>query len=932
MFRWLMIILIFLLLLLGLGVFALNSGYVNSTIESKVGEAIGARVQLGRVSLVPVWPLALTVANTTIEHPAVRLQWKSLTLEVSRLSAPYRLRVRVEEPVVVGQSTATAPVESGDSRAKSKTPVTGLPAIDLGLIVQRGKVDFDTAHLRDVELEFVQSELLRSAASLRFKSQVQVGQLDVSLPVSAASDRLTLSENKIAASDLKVAVGGLSATAQGSTLLTEDLHDWKIQVEAPDLAKLPQPPLPATGWQGSFHLNARVSKAGAKAGWAAQGDLRAGKVAADLNVKQDKLVLRGPFTLDLQTQFSYSEKGLSLPQLNANADFSQTEFIYQELLYKVRGVPLKLLSTIQGDATQIQIQDLRFEFWKMAVKASGRVQTQKPYLGNVKIEIPAFALSGAEKVILPLSKQPVEGEMGLVASVDGPLGDPVNARVVVESLKLKNLSAHINYEKPGVVKISGPLKTSFEARLTLDKATLKQADVSGRAFLSECALKAGPLVKEAKQTLIADFQVRNQGDVVDLRSFSLESFVGRLKVSGKVKELTHPNVQLRGEVAGLNLSELKKALPEFHDKIPKGTVSGTFSLNGQRAVEKPWFDWPMTVVADLKVALTEYVMSGEAPPVGVQKKTPNEKTGVSESGAFLPSGTLTKQLNLKYVADIGLFKKDDLEAKAIRSSGTIHQGRLKGSVQIQRVFSGGVQVSGLEVPLLDPRPAIQGGLAWQNLVIEDALGFAKPQYREFAQGRASGHADFQTYMPSDKEFMKFLKAHGAMTLQPVTLSTVKVGEMINDVIKKLPMLKMQPVKSEPLHGSLNTDFDMRAETLQIEKLTAVEDDGSELQLKGKVVIPTFQGDFVGDFFWAKPQVQGCLLEGNSDAKGRMAIPVAIKGDLMHPSLSLLSDTVNKLGGRAIECEKKKLVDQLQKDGGKKLEEEGKKLLKGIFGR
>src|SRR5262249_41126330 len=159
--------------------------------------------------------------------------------------------------------------------------------------------------------------------------------------------------------------------------------------------------------------------------------------------------------------------------------------------------------------------------------------------------------------------------------------------------------------------------------------------------------------------------------------------------------------------------------------------------------------------------------------------------------------------------------------------------------------------------------------------------------------------------PADAEFLPFLKAKGEANLQPVTLNTVKVGQMINDLTKQVPGGGVKPVKVEPFKGAVKVKFDMHSSTVQILALDGHDLNDSELQLKGKVAVPTLQGDLVGDFFWSQPQVKGCLLEGNSDAKGRMIIPVAIKGNLMQPGLSTLSDLITKLGTKTLQCEVKK---------------------------
>ncbi len=62
------------------------------------------------------------------------------------------------------------------------------------------------------------------------------------------------------------------------------------------------------------------------------------------------------------------------------------------------------------------------------------------------------------------------------------------------------------------------------------------------------------------------------------------------------------------------------------------------------------------------------------------------------------------------------------------------------------------------------------------------------------------------------------------------------------------------------------------------------------------------------------------------------MPLAIKGNLMQPGVSLLSDVLGKLAVKTIECEGKKLVEKVKADGQKALEKEVKKTLENLFGK
>jgi hypothetical protein len=234
--------------------------------------------------------------------------------------------------------------------------------------------------------------------------------------------------------------------------------------------------------------------------------------------------------------------------------------------------------------------------------------------------------------------------------------------------------------------------------------------------------------------------------------------------------------------------------------------------------------------------------------------------------------------------------------------------------------------------LLEPRPKITGAVKLHDVAIEEAMAYAKPHSKDFATGRLAGSNTFETYLPGDEMFLNSIVAKGDLTMQPVTLRTVRVGEMVNELGRQLPVLKFSPVKVEPMRGTIQMQYELHNKVVQFDAFDCQDVDGNQLKVTGKVGLPNLQGDLSGEFFWAEPQVKGCLLEGNSDAQGRMIIPVAIRGDLMHPGFSTLSDLVVKLGGRALECEKKKFLDRVKQGDTKQLGDALKKQLQGLFGQ
>lgn len=932
--RWLLAVpaliaavLISLVVLFDLGVF-------HSTIASKISQKTGAKVKLGRMLIEPGWPVTFSSSDGRLEGELWNAEWKSFKLQIASLFPPYVVRVTLDGPsLVLNGEMERTPEEPGAANAKQKSSVGLAAPIHLQVHVTDGELKTPSLHIDHFDLKFDQRVFMRSQGRVHLKAFAEAAFLPIRTPVAVDSDTLTLSPETVKAESLKIALGGLSADVTGTSLISQDRHRWKAKLEAPDLAKLPQPPmnLPAKNWQGSVSGSAELIKE--NGAWSAEGDIDAKQVSGDLDYRRDKLTLQGPFTLDLQGHYKYVNQTPSIPDVKGFLDLSKVRLVYLDVLNKGYGVPMSARIEATGDDKELRIAKLDFKFWNLSGKVSGKTAVKAPYTADLQIAVPPLSLQGADRVFLPLSSSPVSGQFGFLGRFAGELMNPMDGRVVFDSFQLKNFKGDVNYDKPGLVKARGPFTLSLTGQAELDKLAVKQAEIKIHAGARDLALVAGPLRKGPNQAFALDGTIRNAGTDFDIQNLTLDSFAGRLKVSGKASYFRPPKVQLKTEIQQLDLNELRLALPDYREKIPKGTAGGSIQVRGTLVMDKPWSDWPLDVDGAVHATLPEYTLISETaqepPPVTNLKAPPPARP---EEQSFLPPGYLTSHLRLKTTGEVGRVTKGKLVLRGAHVAGQIAGGHFKGSAGVKEIFSGSVQVRDLDVPLIEARPAVQGSVTWQGIVIEDALGYAKPEYRDFATGHTAGSAEFATRLPSDPDFLPQLKAKGSITAEPVTLNSVKVGDMINGLIKQASILKLKPVKVDALRGSVKSDFEVRNRAVKIQNFVARDVDNSEMQLQGTVAIPGLQGDLAGDFFWSKPQVQGCLLEGNSDSAGRMIIPVAVKGDLMHPGLSSLQDLINKLGARALKCEQNKLLEGLKKDGGKRLGDELKKQLQNIFGQ
>lgn len=921
--------------------FAINSGLLRDYVESQARAKSGLAIQLGAMRLEPKWPLTLNIGPSQIPAPAVHLQVKGVQVVVASFSKPYDLRIQLLEPKVklngalsaFSTQSRSAPAEAG---AGGGGVGSSAGAYRIALHIINGEFRSTDLSVLGLNLDFEQKLWMstKTPAKLKAAARVETQYLPGSWPITLESEAFTFGDDAVKAQSIKASFAGLVAAVQGTSLLEQGRHRWIAEVKAPDLTALPQPPLeiPATNWQGAIEVRAEIIKDGKDSQWQADGQAKAHAVKAKLKWQKEKMLVDGPAELELVGRFSYRDQKFTLPELDGSVDLSAAQVSFGEILNKPGNTPLRIDASVKGSGDKMELKKIEVRLWQFDTKVTGTVSSQAPYPADLQIDIPVTSLKGLETIVLPLKRSLVRGDAAVSAHYTGPLTDPWAGVINLQKFQLKNFFADVSYDTQGSIKAHGPFSASLEAHGEIDKGVPKAFQGNGNVQLTGLALVAGPLRKEPNQELQASFNLKTEGNALQIEQLQVKGFLGEVRASGRVSEPKMPKVDLRIETKPLDLSELRLAMPDFRTLLPKGSVSGRVTMTGQMLFEKEWFNWPLNVGGELKVSLPEYAVAAAPPSAPGDVSGANAKTPAPPAIGFLPRGPLTEKLNLQLAADVGVLTKDKLVVKGVSSAGKIAQGRFSGTLSLREIFGGKINFSRIEIPLLDVSPLIQGALTLEEIVVQDALEFAKPEYKTFATGRAKGNLSFYTILPSEAKFMDELKSKGQLTFEPITLNTVKLGQILNDLIAKVPMLKLPPAKVQPMKGMVQVDYNLAAQSMTLQPLFAREEDTSELELKGKVAIATLQGDLLGNLAWAGFGIKGCFLEGNADVKGRLIVPIAIKGNLMQPQLSMVTDTATKLAGRSLECESKKLLEKVKADGGESLKKEGEKLLKGILGK
>lgn len=929
-----------LIALVGIGsVLAFNSGLFQSYLEKKAQAALGDQIhlRLGATKIQYRWPPLVRIEGSQVDHPLAQLDWRTLELEVNPLRSPLEIHVALDHPKVILKATnaeAEKPQSQAASMPPSAAPPSNLSSLGLKLNIHNGEVQSPWGNVSSLNLTFEQKLLLQSSAALHLEASFHPNVLPLPLPIELNTPSMVLSPKEVSAKELSARFAGLAAVVQGASSLLEGRHQWSVRLSAPDLAQLPTPPpgpISLKNWKGGVQLQADLSKASTQEPWRASGNFLVKDMAAHLDGKMDQASVNGGFLFDGEGRFLAHDGVLEWPNLRLSADFTEAKVIYADLLHKEPRVPLKVSLSGVGAGQKFDLRELNFQLWKLSGGLNGSLELAPPYLAQFQFRLKPTSLIGAEVIFPPLKASPVQGEISVNGRMDGPLTDYAKARIVLETMALKKFAAAVNWEREGVLGIRGPVQADVTGRGEWNQGKIKFAEGQGFVDLSAAALVMGPLRKEQNANFKGRFDIRNVGSAVVINEMDLNSFIGRFSAKGKVEMKDLPVMNLQVEAKPLSLSELRVAAPAIRDLLPKGTLTGKGDIKGQLDTRKTWSDWPLVISGNLELNLPEYkVASSEALGAGAKKASPAPSQG-SEATSFLPDGELTRKMRVRVRARVDRLQKDSLILKSVSTNGQLVDGRYLGEVEIGEVFGGSAQIKALKLPLLQKNPLIEGSANWLDITIEDLLGFVKPEYKAFASGKTAGVAEFATVLPSQADFLQRLRVRGDAAAQPVTFNSVKIGEMVNAQMTKVPLLKLKPMKVDPLRGQAKMKFDLRNGVVDVVTFNGVDVDNSEIQLKGKVTLNAMEGDLAGTFFWSNPSVKGCMLEGNQDGKGRMIVPFALRGNLLSPGLSVLNDVLGQLAAKAAGCEGKKLLDKAKGEGQQKLEKELKKTLKGLFG-
>jgi hypothetical protein len=927
---------IFLLILFCLGI--IGFAFAVPSLERKAREEIvdqlqtklDAKVELKAVKLSSLWPLGLRFQDFKIipQNGQYRVDIGQLYVRYHYLSS--LVEIDLEKPNI---DWVGAPTQADEKQKKpSDTVVTinsnppgavGAFVAGLGaeIFVREGIVRWQKDENTQVSLRKLNVDISKKRV-LNLEEPIKAivdSELHYSTPfiggqttISARTESLKADTTKVSAQELDIAIGGLLLRANGNSDLVAMSHDWKVRADVEDLQKLPRPPdfLPAQNWKGKIGFDASLHMD--KANLAAQGTMKLEKVSMDLRWDSPELKAQGPANLDFHTTFDVSstKTGLqyNVKDLGLWAELTKASFQYSNLFKKPADVPLNIDFKGSLASNAVDIQSLAFKLFNLSAQAKGTV----PFKGKGKIDFQTTptSLVGWEKLILPMAQMPLQGTLEVRGGVTGAFDTPKEMAIEVSKISLHDFKGQVKYKSEDqTLSVEGPVSANVDGRLSLQGESVKGADVTAKADLSAVAMrKAGVFEKKPGEVFRVSFVAKQQKEDIGIEKSEILLPFMTMNVGGRIHNPKDPSFDLNvhGQVA--SVETLKGFMPSMKDVPLNGSLNAQMALNGRYASDKPWNNWPMRISGQVKWTTPKYQMPASAPAsAGKNDKGKGESAPGAAPGPFLPKGFLTENLNVGLEANIGKFIKDKLVMENTSVKGRIAKGSYTGTLS-SHGFGGLVQLNNSVVPLFETDPTVESDIHFSDIKIESILEFLKPEFKDAAKGPSKGDLHVSSVMPGSPTFMSKLKAKGSVGSDNIWINTTSLNEMINEQISKIPGVGKNSVKLDPLQGRLQSSFNLADEKADPLSIDGYDRSGTELHLHGSANLEKTV-DLTGEFKWANAPLTGCIKEGNSDEKGRVVVPLALKGPVTSPSWSFATDVLAKMGEKALRCE---AVKALQK--------------------
>ncbi len=898
--------------------------------------------------------------NAKVPSLILQLHPTALTTDLSKLTGLVEVTLNQPQISLVQKSSAdeSASDTTGAPQSKnSQNSAFAVPPVGLVFKINEGQVVIDQqtpAGTNRLSLLETTGELklppltMAKVGELNIKGKLQYNMVSTPFPIqgrapfSLQSDSLAVSQQGVTVRSLVASLGGLQTTIEGK--IQKASQRWQVKAQVKDLADLQKGGLlPEGRWQGG--LDASIDFKGVTGQPPkVSGVIQFNKVAGRLldPIKQQGSELSGGFAIQGEVDFEHQGQLKKLKSKLA-ANLTSLHLLKPDLFEKKAGVPLTVSIGSFLKGKRIILSQLKIRLAQVSSLIKGELATTAGGRSQLQIQIDKTDLKGLESILLPMKKYPVTGSLGLKAQVSGDLSQPDQWQIFANPIQLQLVSGLNMQDKEKGYIIQGPFSANLSGVLQVARQEIQKAQLTGRLNLDGMAFKMqNGLEKTPQQKLNLVFSGGKSSNLFRFKQFLIQTFFGSFDITGSLSNPLKPKLDLSMKISSLRLESLQEVVKSFKDLPIQGLVNGSAQLRGtfdpKLGIEKS----PLQVSGKMlhNASLLSWTSrKAEHQPLPDKTKTPGSNKNAIQP--LLPDWPVLKSAQLALVSKIKKVIFNDLTVTDFVLDGQFNKGVLTGRVSMQRLFSGNLTLEKMKTDLYKVPTYVEGEVVTQGLDLKQAVTWGMPEQKDLIKGHMDGGLSLRMPFPSHADVMQNSVSSGTVKIEGFEVSTLKLDQMINDLLGKIPGMKnKKQVRTKNVKALFKSKFSFKGGTLAYRDTSFLTPENHLLQANGTLQQDktlALTGKVLVSGVKVKDRLQSCLL----DAQGRLEVPLQYSGSIIQPKLSNAAKVIEKIGGRYLECEKrsqiekakgevKKEADKFLKKEGKKLEEKLKDKLKNIF--
>ncbi len=953
-------------ILVGVGAFIFlqyfSGAYIKKYVENDLAQKLGLTLKVSEASLRIFPPMTLLLNNFELLVPGGQRSGNAEQVEVrldllASLSQfpkyDIRTQIVIAKPVInivlAEAAQTTSGKSAGPTEPQMKTSILLPENFDLATTIdlQDASVNVSqksaTANSNVLSLKRLFTTLtvpsLHSPWNLVVLTELHTtNPIPLMIPVDLRSDfQIDFQKMTIDTKPSTLRIAGIGAQFSGKLDIDTLEQEWEAKLSVPDLTSVKNLSLPGN-WKGSAQAGLRA-KYSQELSVSGSVDLK--EVIGDFTVQKDLMAFQGQLKTTAQASFTYF-RTFELKTLTGNLDLTDASMSYDKLFKKADEVPLRAEFDLGQNQGAIDIKRLNVELAQLKASLRGKMAVVPGESSEIDIQVPRTALAGLEKNF-PILLAPLTGFLQISASVKGNLKNTQSLLINANPVVLERVSVTTKWASADKTKtIDGLASINAKGALVIQGEDLKSSQLQAQADLSKVGIEIQDLFsKPIGQLLSLDVMTLQKEKSIHFSKARLSSAAGLIDLKGRVSEPLNPLIDLEIKTSSLNLSKLAQILPMLKKWKLSGVTQSQMKLNGQYLFKDGIEKSPLALDGEFSANLPEFSYQSPKPQPAAAASTPNPSQEKVEP--VLPGWPIFKSAKIKSKLSIGQLTYNDLSLKGVNWSGNLNRGLLVGKMDIAKVLDATVSIGRIQTHLTDLAPTTSVSVVWGGLNLAQALDWSFPNWKGLASGIANGNMDIVALHPSKRNFLDETTVRGRIKVSNGFVNSLKFDQMVNEKLSKIPGVgNSGKVNSKGVAGNIDTDFDYAKSMLMFKTFNMLTPEKNEMNLKGWVRVNKTM-DLKGEVYLVDPPVQGSIREANSDAKGRLVVPVHFAGQVANPELNIAEQTIKTLLSRTAEYETKKATNQLKEraqseakkqiDQNKgKLQDELSKGLKDLLGR